>query len=541
VTGVGPSARLRAAQAARRGLPWLVGLLAVAAIFMAVRTLESSADGLEIRTLRRGSTPVTVFAPARLSAPAPVVLIAHGFAGSQQLMQPFALTLARSGFVAITFDFPGHGRNAMPMKGGLVDAEQSLRTLLESMEQMGEFAHARAAEHGGDGRYAVLGHSMASDIVVRHAQAHADVTATVGISLFAPSIVAETAGDSPRNLLVIAGALEPAMMAREALRVVGRVAGAGPQLERSYGRFDAGTARRATLSPDVEHIGVLYSPHTLEETLAWLDAAFGRVPAARPFIDARGPWLGLLLAGVVALAWPLARLLPRVSRLPRAARADAVPRQRLRWWRWRGQAPLTVLPALLTPLLLWKLPSHALPLLLGDYLVLHFALYGLLTLGGLWALGRRPSRIDRAQAMALGLAILAVAAYGLLAVGVPLDRYVFNLRPVAVRLALVLALCAGTLPYFLADEWLTRGAVAAPGAYLVSKILFLLSLVLAIALNPARLFFLAIIVPAILLLFVIYGLFSRWVFQQTGHPAVAAVANALAFGGFIAVTFPLVE
>ena len=67
-----------------------------------------------------------------------------------------------------------------------------------------------------------------------------------------------------------------------------------------------------------------------------------------------------------------------------------------------------------------------------------------------------------------------------------------------------------------------------------------MSLVLAIALNPERLFFLAIIVPAILLLFVMVGLFSRWAFRRTGHPAVAAVANALAFGCFIAVTFPLV-
>ena len=77
-------------------------------------------------------------------------------------------------------------------------------------------------------------------------------------------------------------------------------------------------------------------------------------------------------------------------------------------------------------------------------------------------------------------------------------------------------------------------------AYLVSKLAFLLSLVLAIALNPQRLFFLLIIVPAVLLLFVIYGLFSRWVGQRTGQPAVAGIANALAFGCFIAVTFPLV-
>jgi dienelactone hydrolase len=519
----------------RRALAWLVGLLAVVAIVTATRQLEASTDGLAISMQRLGTTPVTVFRPAAPAGRAPVVLIAHGFAGSQQLMQAFAVTLARNGFVAVTFDFPGHGRNSAPMRGGLTDQDASLRTLLAAMEQMGAFAHGLARADGGDGRYAVVGHSMASDIVVRHAQAHAEVQATVGVSLFAPSIKADTAGDSPRNLLVISGALEPQMMAAEALRVVGRVAGAGATAQTTYGRFEDGTARRATLSPGVEHIGVLYSTRTLAETLNWLNAAFDRPSVSRPFIDARGPWLGLLLVGVVALAWPLSRLLPRVCSVtltPRAARH--------RWWGWRGQAALSLLPALITPLLLWKLPSDFLPILLGDHLVLHFGLYGLLTMAGLWASGRRPPRIARGRVLLLGLAIVFTSACALLAVGVPVDRYVFNVRPEAVRLPLILVLCAGTLPYFLADEWLTRDTAAPRGAYVVSKLCFLLSLVLAIALNPQRLFFLAIIVPAILLLFVIYGLFSRWAGRRTGHPAVAATANALAFGCFIAVTFPLV-
>jgi hypothetical protein len=198
---------------------------------------------------------------------------------------------------------------------------------------------------------------------------------------------------------------------------------------------------------------------------------------------------------------------------------------------------LALVPAVLTPLLLWKLPTDFLPLLLGDYLALHFALYGALTLAGLAWAGRR---LPRANAVALVGAIVLASAWALLSIGLPVDRYVFNVRPEAVRLPLIAVMFVSALPYFLADEWLTRDAGAAPGAYLVTKLCFLLSLVGAIALNPGRLFFLAIIVPAILLLFVVYGLFSRWAGRASGHPAVAAVANALAFGAFIAVTFPLV-
>jgi alpha-beta hydrolase superfamily lysophospholipase len=45
-------------------------------------------------------------------------------------MQPFALTLARTGYRATPFDFPGHGRSATPMSGGLSDQNESLRVLL---------------------------------------------------------------------------------------------------------------------------------------------------------------------------------------------------------------------------------------------------------------------------------------------------------------------------------------------------------------------------------------------------------------------------
>jgi hypothetical protein len=207
------------------------------------------------------------------------------------------------------------------------------------------------------------------------------------------------------------------------------------------------------------------------------------------------------------------------------------------WRAWRRQFPLALVPAVLTPLLLWKVPTDFLPLLLGDYLALHFVLYGALTLAGLAWAGRG---LPRANAVALVGAIVLASAWALLSIGVPVDRYVFNVLPAAVRLPLIAVMFASALPYFLADEWFTRGEGAAPGAYFVTKLCFLLSLVAAIALNPQRLFFLAIIVPAILLLFIVYGLFSRWVGRASGHPAVAAVANALAFGAFIAVTFPLV-
>ncbi len=543
-----------------RMLQAAAGLFAAIAIAAGGVKLLAAQDGLQVQRVDVDGMPVTVMRPAH-GAPgssasaasagagavdSPVVVIAHGFAGSQQLMQPFATTLARSGYTTVSFDFPGHGRHPAAMPGGLADQERSLRALLDSMASISTFARGLGPPGAG---HAVLGHSMASDIVVRHAQAHPDIRATVAVSLFAPSIGPSTAPDSPRNLLVIDGALEPSMMATEALRVVGRTAGDGARAGETYGRFADGTARRAVLSPGVEHIGVLYSPVTQRETLDWLNEAFGRTAAARPFIDARGPWLGLLLAGIVGLAWPLSSLLPRIAgtRAGDAPGAANDPAPRMRWRRFW---PLAVLPAVATPLLLWKLHGDFLPILLGSDLLAHFLVYGLLT-AALLAWHRRRNVTGAAlrgfgpvlarRRGTVALATVAVTAFGALAIGAPIDRFVFNLQPVPVRLPVIVAMICGTLPWFLADEWLTRDPAAPRGAYFVTKLCFLLSLVLAIALNPHRLFFLAIIVPAILLLFVVYGLVSRWAFRRTGHPVPGAVANGLIFGWFIGVVFPLVS
>ena len=503
----------------------LAVLLALVAIVFAALQLQSAQRGVAVEQLRLGNEPLTVFRPA--AARAPVVLIAHGFAGSQQLMQPLGLSLARNGYLAVTFDFPGHGRHAAPLPGGLADAQARRQTLLDALAGVAEFARGLP---GSDGRLALLGHSMASDIVVRHAQAQPSIAATVAVSLFAHSITTDTPRDRPRNLLVITGALEPQLLAREALRVTAPDALA----DTTYGGFEDGTARRATRSPGVEHIGVLYSAHTQAEALAWLDAAFGRPVTTAPFFDQRGRWLVLLLGGVLLLAWPLAQGLPRL--------ADAMPTppERRRWWGWRGQTVLTLAPALLTPLLLWPLPGKLLPILLADYLLAHFALYGLLSWALLrWAGGGRLPVLRPGGGAALAAALLAASAYALLALGWPIDRWLFNLWPPPQRLPWIALLLAGTLPYFLADELATRHDRAPRGAHVAAKAAFVLSLLLAIALNPPRLFFLAILVPALLLLFVVYGLLGLWLGQRTRHPLVPAAALALAFAWFIAVVFPL--
>lgn len=493
-------------------------LLAAALITLALWHLKSAERGVTITPTVIGDIPATIYRPGA-GKPGPAVVIAHGFAGSQQLMQSFALTFARNGYAAVTFDFAGHGRNTRSMNGDIDLIEGATKRLLEDMTNV-----AAEARKLGDGRLAVLGHSMASDIVVRFAEGDPAVQATIAVSMFSPAVTAT----EPKNLLVIVGDWE-GMLKQEALRVVSlAIAPKTAEPGVTYGDFAAGTARRAAFSPHVEHASVLFSDATMRESVAWLDQSFGMARAGTTGTDGRGPWIAALLAGIVLLAWPLASLLPRVSTPPAGAGL-----------RWRQMWPGILIPMLATPLILRVAPTHFLPVLVADYLAVHFFVYGALVFA--WIMWQRPSAKSVITSIsAFAAALFAVVVYGFMALVWPLDNFVTSFVPSGSRPMLIAILLVGTLAYFLTDEWLTRGTGAARGSYVASKLAFLVSLAMAVALDRGRLFFLIIIVPVIALFFIVYGMMSRWIYGSTGNPFVAAIASAIAFAWAIGVTFPLV-
>ena len=514
--------------------------LAVALVALSLWKLNENSSGLDVAQTRVGALPLTVF-KKRNAPPAPAIVIAHGFSGSQQLMQPMARTLAQNGYVAVTFDFSGHGRNQSPMRGGLADPGKSAEALGADIDAAVRFARALP---GVDGRLALAGHSMATDLIVRRALNDQSVSAVAALSFFARDVTTT----NPKNLLIVDGAWESGRLIAAGARVVSEAAGAPAQPGVTYGDLADGTGRRLALASGAEHVGVLYSRDALAETLDWMNAVFGRDQSG--FIDASGRWIILLLIGVIALARPAAGLLPVASASPLGA---GLP--------WRRLAPIAIAPALLTPLLLWKAPTDFLPMLLGDYLAVHFGVYGLLTGLGLrldhaaFLRSRRnvESANESTQAERMAVApgapaslwpivagACALAAFYALGLGLPIDAYVTAFFPTPARQPLLLALFFGCALYFLADEWLTRGAGAARGGYAVTKLCFVVSLAIAVALNPRRLFFLVIIAAEIIILFAVYGLINGWAYARTKDPRVGALGGAFGLAWAIAVTFPII-
>lgn len=538
-----------------RVLRWrLIDALAAGAAFalvvVALLWLTAADNGLIDEEVELPEAPVTIYRPTD-SSKAPVVVIAHGFSGSRQMMQPFAMTLARNGYTAVSFDFPGHGANPLPLEGKIGEPRRA-EALLEALTAVVDYA-SELPEY--DGRLALLGHSMAGDIAVRYADLldddlpdaedpnqpavvseDEDVDALVAVSPYlSEELGAPEAGSGLENVLFIYGEWEPEMIHAQGRNAVAAVNGISPEAvepDLTYGDFDAGNARRLVVADDVEHIGVLYSGRALQASLDWLNQTFEHDGSG--WIDRRGAWLGLYFLGVILLAWPLSRLLPEVSKQPLGAGLD-----------WRRLLPAALLPALLTPLILRPFPTDFLPIAIADYIALHFALYALLAALALVLIRKPPAHqlrpASRTSIPAFLIALLAVVGYQLLTIAVPTDHYLAAFIPDPHRALIFVVMFVATGLWFSVDEWLTRGAGAFRGGYLLTKVLFIISLMLAVMLNLEALFFLVIIIPAILILFIIFGLFSSWIYRRTQHPLVAALANALAFAMAISVSFPIAE
>ena len=483
----------------------LVGFISVVLVGLSLFMLERDRAGLQISDLTVGTTPATLY--QQTDATGPVVVVAHGFAGSRQIMQAYSLRLAQAGYRVLAFDFEGHGRNPRPMSGDVTSVDGTTSLLVAETRRV--IAVARGLPDVTD--IAILGHSMATDIIVRAALAEAEagrpLDAVVGISMFSQVVTAEV----PERLLIITGQWEGGLRqaALDAVHLVDPTAGEGDLA------VSGAVMRRSVVAPHVEHVGVLFSPTAVNAAQDWLDQTFGRVSTAEA--GHMGLWILALLGGIVMGFYPLVRLLPKGPPVPE------ISAQRF--------LLASLLPMVVTPLLLVPVYSNFLPVLVADYLMLHLALLGVLQLAVL-RLWTRPSL------RALIPAVLALAFWGILVFGLALDRYAASFWPNAARLPIIAALCVGTIPFALADSYLTQAGRAALWRRIFARLSLFTSLVIAATLDPAELMFVLIVLPVFILFFVVHGLLGRWIGRQSGALA-AGLGLGLCLAWALGVSFPL--
>jgi len=487
----------------------LIGLIAVLAIAAALYHLEQARTGIETRDFMVGDTPATRYSLA--DSQGPIVVVAHGFAGSRQLMQAYSLNLAKAGYTVVAFDFEGHGRNPVPMSGDVTSIDGTTRLLVnETRRVLAAVRDLPGSEQG----IALLGHSMATDVLLRAAIAEAEegnaVSTLVGISMFSQAVDNQV----PSSLLIINGQWEGRLRAPALaqLQLIDPQALEGDTVVRD------GIIRRVVVAPYVEHVSVLYSATALNEAVSWMDMTFDRESDVE--ISRTGVWILLLLLGIVLLFKPLVQWLPQLHRP-----CDDISSQRF--------LLAVSVPTLITPALALLPTGEFVPVLVADYLMMHLAVFGILQL-----LLLRP-RMGFAKGRVVTGALL-LAIWGIVVFGLALDRYAASFLPNEVRLVIIALLSLGTVPFMIADAVVTGAGRGILWRRLVTRAGLILSLIGAAAIDPDRLIFLLLILPVLMLFYLVHGSMGRWVAQRSGALS-SGIGLGLCLAWALGVSFPLFD
>ena len=405
---------------------WILLAVVIVLLAASIIQIQNAAQNLEIIKLSDSDPPTTIISPANMDKVArPVVMIGHGFAGSDLLMRGFALSFAQAGYTVLSWDFDGHGANPNPFSNHLASD-----ALVENAEDALDAAIAFDLDTSAG--IAILGHSMGSGVALAYGVEHPLTSATIAVSPVSRTVTPTL----PRNLLLMAGSLEGRFV-RTAEKLLSDAGGPG-------GDHSDGTARALYVVQGVEHISILFAPDSHRTAREWLDETFGSQPGAVEYTDRRMMWYGLGVLSVLLIGWA-------VTPLFNTTQFDPSIDQPL--WR-RLTAP--IFGALLATIILWSLGrvgleiSSLLGLTVGGYLLFWFALAGLISLMFLQKKLSLPSR----RTLFGGLTVFAALWFGvgLLAHFVWLPWLLIPKRLVLWPLGALLS-----LPWFLAIAESIRG------------------------------------------------------------------------------------
>ncbi|MEE4187841.1 MAG: alpha/beta fold hydrolase [Roseobacter sp.] len=478
---------------------WALTIIALTFCFW---HLEAERATVETRHFDTAEGGVTVYQTQDDGA-RPLVVVTHGFAGSLQMMQYISRDLARAGFTVAAFDFYGHGRNETRLSRDITRIEGTTQQLVEQTHAV---IDALEEERGVPAQMALLGHSMATDIIIRAGQDMPNLSAVVAISMYSEAITS----DYPRRLLVISGEWE------DRLRVAGLNAVAQIDAEGVEGQTvgQGEVVRRTVYTPRTEHVAVLFAQPTLDETRLWLQSAFGvpNVGQAMP----QGLYILLLLAGILVLSAPLARLLPA------------------RHWDREALGLRVFLTAVFLPVA----PACAAAVLLNGPVAGSAAFGGLAWFFGVWGavalvvMMRAGARLPRPDVR--GVALLLV--WGLAVFALALDRYGAAFLPTGARLPLMATLLPACVIFALADRLLVRNGRL--WQRLLARVVPVAALAGCMVAASGQMGLLFTVLPVMVLFYGVYGTMARFVAKRQG-PTTAGLALGVILAWSIAASTPL--
>ncbi len=322
-----------------------------------VASLVQTSGGVKIHDIRfpgqgtmRFSALLYVPATATPRHPAPAVLASHGFINTREMQSPFAIELARRGFVVMAMDMSGHGYS-----GGALGEQ--------GFGGPAALGYLRSLPFVDKSNIGLEGHSLGGAPVIDAALAYPDGYKAVVLEGSTPGVLGQPGEGSttfPHNLEVVMGRYDefaPTMWqeakgadidrSARLMKMFGTTTPVVPG--KLYGDIGAGTGR-LFVNPPVDHPQEHFSAAGVGAAVDWFQRTLAGAAAPKPpgeqiwFGKEIGTAIGFI--GCVVLMLGTFQLLvsaPSFATLHREPQPAATGRGP-RWW--LAFAVTTALPAL---------------------------------------------------------------------------------------------------------------------------------------------------------------------------------------------------
>ena len=322
-----------------------------------IASLVQTSGGVKIQDIRfpgQGTTQFSalLYVPATATAqhPAPAVLVSHGFINTREMQSPFAIELARRGFVVMAMDMSGHG-----FSGGALGEQ--------GFGGPAALGYLRTLPFVDKSNIGLEGHSLGGAPVVNAALAFPDGYKSIVLEGSTTGVLGQPGEGSttfPHNLEVVMGQYDEfaPLMWQEAkgsdinrsVRLMKMFGTTAPVVAgQLYGDIGAGTARMF-VNPPVDHPQEHFSAAGVAAAVDWFQRTLQGAAAPKPpgdqiwFGKEIGTLIGfigavVLMLGTFQLLVPT-RLFATLGQAPEPAARRRGPR----WW--LAFVVTTALPAL---------------------------------------------------------------------------------------------------------------------------------------------------------------------------------------------------
>ncbi|HXQ10879.1 MAG TPA: alpha/beta fold hydrolase [Caulobacteraceae bacterium] len=302
--------------------------------------LVQTAGGVKVEDVRYPGDRGVVFSallyvPPTASAahPAPAVLLSHGFINTREMQSPFAIELARRGFVVMAMDMAGHGYS-----GGTL-AEQGFGG-------PAALNYLRALPYVDKANIGLEAHSMGGSAVMSAATATPDAYRSVVLEGSTTAFLGAGAQGTPtfpRNLEVVYGQFDefaPLMWqvakgadvdrSKRLMAIFGATTPVEPG--KLYGDIAVGTARRL-INPPIDHPQEHFTAAGVGPAIDWFQRTLQGEATPKPPGDQIWLWKEIgTLAGLIGCVVLILATFALVVASPAASPEPAATRRDVRWW-----------------------------------------------------------------------------------------------------------------------------------------------------------------------------------------------------------------